>query len=55
MDMIRHQAVSINFATQFGFPFTEITSVMEIVFITCKYYLSIVAALDDMMRTIREH
>jgi len=53
MDMIGHQAICVNLASKFFFPFPQIIDVEKIVFIRDENYLPIMASLDYMMRITR--
>jgi hypothetical protein len=52
MDMVGHQTVSVNFTSQLDFPFPEIIKVIQVITISSKHHLSVVTALNDVVRTV---
>jgi hypothetical protein len=50
--MICHQAIRIYLAIKRGLPLLEIVEIIEIVVVTRKHRLAIMAALDNMMRAV---
>lgn len=52
MHMVGHQAVCVYLATQFQFPVPQVVQVIPVIFIRRKYRLPVVAALDNVVRTV---
>lgn len=50
--MVGHQTVSVNFTSQLDFPFPEIIKVIQVITISSKHHLSVVTALNDVVRTV---
>ena len=53
--MICHQAVSIYFTAQCSFPLAEIIEIIEVIVISGKNYLTVMAALDNVMGNIWQY
>ena len=54
MDMVGHQTIRVNLTTKLSFPFLERIEIKMVILITGENDLSVMAALDYMMWTIRE-
>jgi hypothetical protein len=52
---IGHLAVTVNFTTQLCFPFPESIKIIQVVAISGKHNLTVMASLDDMMGAIRKN
>lgn len=54
MDVIGHEAVSVELAAKFAFPLFEVVEIIEIVVIASENGLAVMAPLDDMVRAVRK-
>jgi len=55
MDMVGHQAICIQFALKFVFPFVKVIKVIQIVVVRHENRLAVMSAMNNMVGMIRDY